>query len=453
MLATSLDSPKVRLSQPTGSRHRNGTRRAGVRSILVMVAIACAACHRRSNDSLTHQAAPPPPPTPPAASPPPSPAEAPRPVTQLRSDGTFADDGAWRARRDGYFKVRSISEIPDIYRTDKIRYSLPRGWVALRPEYDKQPYVQAGPAVPENDEAAATFVQVYRPIIHGAPKGLSIPPLDSVSTLPENIAFGSLLIEAKAAGGTTDPQRAHQSSTFLPSGLRLYEAASEIHFPNGGGTNYVRCGVIEADHELLPLCAHGPGFAGVNRAAQLWLDTIRPGDGVIPEHVIRYGGYVSYLVPNSWTAKVIGDGKGIQWFPDGGNANGPPGEHAANASIYLPTVWHKTAREYFDRFTEKLFSKNVEHEIIFKRESASIVVAKMEWNKEQLAGGHQALCVTTVEHELAQIACFTVEDDAALKKYGEAGQRFIQSVSVRRETKDEAPRRPSSKLPSPVFHI
>ena len=398
-----------------------------------VVAVAHAGCDRSANTPATATA------TAPAA---------PRRAHQ-REDGTV-DDKGWRQDRDADFKARATSEIAEVYRGDKIHYTLPPGWVALRPKTADQPYLQAGLAAPDTDAAASTYVHVHRPIMDGTPKGMR--PLNPIAALPQSVALGSVLLEAKGAGGAIDRKTTHEESSVLPAGLRMYEAMGEIVFPDGG-VSYARCGVVEAEHELQSFCAHGPDVQRMTLAERQWLETVRPADGVVTVHAIRYGGDVSYAAPTSWKSKIVEGGSVMQLVP---SVEHDPtlkeGEHTANAAIYLPTVWEGSAREYFARFADRFFKKHEKHEIVFDPGSShDRVVTRMVWHKNEKPGGHQALCVSTVEHQLAQIACFFAESDAAMKEHGELGHRFIDSVApVDGAIKDLAPCRPSRKLPEPI---
>jgi hypothetical protein len=354
------------------------------------------------------------------------------------------------AKRNADFKARAISQIPDAYRTDKIRYSLPAGWTMLRPESPDDGYLNAGLLVAKDIEAASTAVHVFRPIVDCKWKGTTMQVLGGSNA--QLVVVGTLMLEAKAQEGAIERGSSRHRETMLPSGLRVYEAEGRIDYTDGSDPLYAQCSLVEADHQLQPFCAAARERERPAWALRPWLETMRPGDGVPLEHVIRYGGDVSYVAPNSWEPKIIDDGAVMQLFPVVEHDRTlKRGEHSASGVLYLPTVWNKSASEYLDQFIERFFDDGEKHHVSIEREAPDHVVAKMVWHQEEKPGGHQALCVSTVEHGLAQIACFFAESDAAMKEHGEAGRRFIESVAVVRDAvRDQAPCRPSHRLPQPI---
>ena len=156
--------------------------------------------------------------------------------------------------------------------------------------------------------------------------------------------------------------------------------------------------------------------------------------------------------------EIFADGKQLQLSP---RIERDPtvkrGEHTASVSIYLPTVWQKSARAYLDAFYGQFFKMQGgravprDLEIAIESERPDRVVGKLTWHKGERPGGHQARCVSTVEKGLAQVARFVAESDAAVKEHGVLGQRMIDSVAVisnDQPIKNAAPCQPSKDVPS-----
>jgi hypothetical protein len=355
------------------------------------------------------------------------------------------------AKRSASVAARAIAEIPDVYRTDTIHFALPQGLVALRPEKTDAPMLQVVPSAPKDETTASTMLHIYRPVIDNKAKGEAEPFTEHMT--PTQVAVGSLMLEAKMAHAMRDGGLPRVK--IAPSGMTVLESSSLLNIQDDeGGAIYAVCSAVEVAKQIQSFCVHAPDEKQAQAVMGQLVGSLRPGVEAPGEHVIRYGGAMSYRVPNSWTQKISDGGAVMHLFPMvERDPTVKPDEHTASLALYMPTVWEKkTAREYLNRFIARSFTRDDQQEVSIEHEEAGRIVAKVVWHKDEKPGGHQALCVSTVKGGLAQLACFSAESDAAMKEHGEAGRRFIESVAVAQgSVRDEAPRHPSLESSQPML--